>query len=496
MAGGADAGGLWRRKPIERLTEDATAGEHALHRTLGPLSLVGLGIGAIIGAGLFSLTGIAAAEHAGPAVVLSFAIAALGCAFAGMCYSELASMIPVSGSAYTYAYATMGEFIAWIIGWDLVLEYAVGAATVSVSWSKYVVTLLQDWGIALPARLVHSPFETVTLADGSTAQGIVNLPAALILVVISLLLVRGVRESARVNAVIVVVKVAVVLAVIGVGFFYVKSQNYVPFIPQNTGSFGEYGWSGIMRAAGVVFFAYIGFDAVSTAAQEVKNPQRNMMIGILGSLAICTVLYIAFAGVLTGLVRYDAMKGDAAPVATAIQQTPFPWLQTLVTLGVIAGFTTVMLVLLYGQSRVFYAMAQDRLLPRFFATIHPTWRTPYRSNLFFMVLAALLGGFLPISQLGHMTSIGTLLAFVIVCAGVIIMRRTHPELERGYRTPLVPFVPIAGIVVCLAMMVSLDGETWLRLVIWLAIGLAIYFGYGRRHSRVGRERALGGAHTR
>ncbi|RVU17148.1 amino acid permease [Methylobacterium oryzihabitans] len=485
MASGV-AGDLLRTKPIEQLTGDAGGGAHGLERTLGAMSLIALGIGGIIGAGLFSLTGIAAAEHAGPAVVISFAIAAFGCALAGMCYSELASMIPVSGSAYTYAYATMGEFVAWIIGWDLVLEYAVGAATVSVSWSKYVVTLLQGFGLTLPARLVHSPFETVQLADGTTTHGLVNLPAVLILCLISLLLMRGVRESARVNAVIVVVKVAVVLAVIAAGVFYVKAQNYVPFIPDNTGTFGEYGWSGIMRGAGVVFFAYIGFDAVSTAAQEVKNPQRNMMIGILGSLAICTALYIAFAAVLTGLVRYDTMKGDAAPVATAIMQTPFPWLQTLVTLGVIAGFTTVMLVLLYGQSRVFYAMAQDRLLPRFFAAIHPTWRTPVRSHLFFMGLTALLGGFLPISQLGHMTSIGTLLAFIIVCAGVVIMRRTHPNEARGYRVPL---VPAAGILVCLAMMVSLDGETWLRLVIWLAIGLAIYFGYGRRHSRVGREQA-------
>lgn len=489
MAQVSVADGLMRTKPIDSLRQDAEGGGHGLERTLGPWSLVGLGIGAIIGAGLFSLTGIAAAENAGPAVVISFAIAALGCAMAGMCYSELASMIPVSGSAYTYAYATMGEFVAWIIGWDLVLEYAVGAATVSVSWSKYVATLLQDWGITLPPRLLHSPFETVPLADGSTVHGLVNLPAVLILCLISLLLMRGVRESTRVNSVIVVVKIAVVLAVVGVGLFYVKAQNYVPFIPENTGTFGEYGWSGIMRAAGVVFFAYIGFDAVSTAAQEVKNPQRTMMVGILGSLAVCTVLYIAFAAVLTGLVPYASMKGDAAPVATAIRQTPFPWLQTLVTLGVIAGFTTVMLVLLYGQSRVFFSMANDGLLPRVFAVVHPTWRTPYRSNLFFMVFSALLGGLTPISTLGHMTSIGTLLAFIIVCAGVVIMRRTHPDEKRGYRVPLVPLVPAAGILVCLGMMLSLDGETWLRLVVWLAIGLAIYFGYGRRHSRVGRAAA-------
>ncbi|MCE4223294.1 amino acid permease [Methylobacterium sp. C25] len=487
MASGL-AGDLFRIKTLERLNADAEGGEHSLQRTLGPWSLIGLGIGAVIGAGLFSLTGIAAAEHAGPAVVISFAIAAIGCAFAGMCYSELAGMIPVAGSAYTYSYATMGEFVAWIIGWDLVLEYAVGAATVSVSWSRYVTRFLKDTlGINLPGSLVSSPFETYQLADGSMAHGLVNLPAIFIIVAASALLMIGIRESARVNAVIVLVKVAVVLTVIGVGLFYIKAQNYQPFLPPNTGTFGEYGWSGVMRAAGVVFFAYVGFDAVSTAAQEAKNPQRNMMIGILGSLFICTILYIAFAGVLTGLVHYDAMKGDAAPVNTAIAQTPFPWLRGLVTFGVICGFSTVILVLLLGQSRVFYTMAQDRLLPGFFAAIHPKWKTPYRSNMFFMVFTSALGGFLPISQLGHMTSIGTLLAFILVCIGVVILRRTQPDAERAYRTPLVPLVPILGVLSCFAMMVSLDGETWLRLVIWLAIGLLIYFGWSRRNSRIGRE---------
>ena len=490
MAGGI-AGDLVRTKSLERLHADAHAGEHTLQRTLGPWSLIGLGIGAVIGAGLFSLTGIAAAQHAGPAVVISFAIAALGCAFAGMCYSEMAGMIPVAGSAYTYAYATMGEFVAWIIGWDLVLEYAVGAATVSVSWSQYVTRFLHQLGIDLPAALVHSPFETYKLADGTMAHCLVNLPAILIIVGASALLMIGIRESAKVNAIVVAIKLAVVAIVIGVGLFYVKAQNYVPFIPENTGTFGEYGWSGIMRAAGVVFFAYIGFDAVSTAAQEAKNPQRNMMIGILGSLAICTVIYILFAGVLTGLVHYDAMRGDAAPVNTAIAQTPFPWLKSLVTLGIIAGFSTVILVLLLGQSRVFYTMSQDRLLPGLFSRIHPTWKTPYRSNLFFMVFTGALGGFLPISQLGHMTSIGTLLAFVLVCLGVIILRRTQPDAPRAYRTPLVPLVPILGILSCGAMMVSLDGETWLRLAVWLAIGLAIYFGWSRRHSRIGREEKAG-----
>ncbi|GJE56524.1 MULTISPECIES: amino acid permease [Methylobacterium] len=487
MAAGI-AGDLFRIKSLERLNKDAEEGENSLERTLGPWSLIGLGIGAVIGAGLFSLTGIAAAEHAGPAVVISFAIAAIGCAFAGMCYSELAGMIPVAGSAYTYSYATMGEFVAWIIGWDLVLEYAVGAATVSVSWSRYVTRFLRDTlGINLPGAFVNSPFETYKLADGSMAHGIVNLPAIFIIVAASALLIVGIRESARVNGAIVMVKIAVVLVVTGVGLFYIKAQNYDPFLPPNTGTFGEYGISGVMRAAGVVFFAYVGFDAVSTAAQEAKNPQRNMMIGILGSLAICTALYIAFAGVLTGLVHYDALRGDAAPVDTAIAQTPFPWLRGLVTFGVICGFSTVILVLLMGQSRVFYTMSKDRLLPGFFSAIHPKWKTPYRSNMFFMVFTGALGGFLPISQLGHMTSIGTLLAFILVCLGVIILRRTQPDAKREYRTPLVPFVPILGILFCAAMMVSLDGETWLRLIIWMAIGIVIYFAWSRRNSRVGRE---------
>ena len=480
---------LFQRKPVAELVHAGT--DQPLRRTLGAASLVALGIGAIIGAGLFSLTGIAAAQYAGPAVVLSFVVAAIGCAFAGMCYSELASMIPVAGSAYTYAYATMGELIAWIIGWDLVLEYAVGAGTVSVSWSAYVVSLLHGWGIDLPAQYLTSPFNTVKLADGTHVQGVVNLPAILIIVLISLLLIRGIRESARVNAVIVVIKVAVVLVVIGCGAFYVHAHNYQPFIPPNTGQFGHFGWSGIMRGAGMIFFAYIGFDAVSTAAQETRNPQHDMPIGILGSLAICTVLYIAFALVLTGIVYYRDMLGDAAPVATAIDRTPFHWLQTAVKLGIIGGFTTVILVMLLGQSRVFYTMAQDGLLPRAFRVVHPSWRTPWVSNLIFMVFAGALGGFLPIERLGHMTSIGTLLAFIIVCVGVIVLRRTNPEHLRGYSTPLSPWVPILGILVCLAMMVSLDRATWFRLLIWLVLGLLIYFGYSRVHSRIARARLAG-----
>jgi basic amino acid/polyamine antiporter, APA family len=423
--------------------------------------------------------------------VLSFVVAAVGCAFAGMCYSELASMIPVAGSAYTYAYATMGELIAWIIGWDLMLEYAVGAATVSVSWSRYVASLLHGWGIDIPAQFATPPSETIHFADGTTAVGIVNLPAVFVIVVLSFLLMRGIRESAAVNSVIVVIKVAVVLVVIAAGAWFIKAQNYQPFIPPNTGTFGEFGWSGIMRGAGTIFFAYIGFDAVSTAAQEAKRPQRDMPIGILGSLGICTILYIAFGLVLTGIVYYRDMRGDPAPVATAISHTPFPWLQALVTLGILCGLTTVVLVMLLGQSRVFYSMAQDRLLPEVFARVHARWRTPFLSNLIFMIFTGVLAGFLPISQLGHMTSIGTLLAFIIVCAGVMVLRRTTPDAERSYRTPLSPITPILGILVCFAMMVSLDRLTWIRLVVWLLIGMVIFFAYSRRHSRI-TAAAMGG----
>ena len=361
------------------------------------------------------------------------------------------------------------------------LEYAVGAGTVSVSWSRYVTSLLRDFGINLPAQWTLSPFETATLGDGTVVHGLANLPAMFIIALISALLIRGIKESAAVNSTIVVIKVAVVLAVVGVGFFYIKAQNYVPFIPENTGEFGHYGWSGIFRGAGVIFFAYIGFDAVSTAAQEAKRPQKDMAIGILGSLVICTVLYIAFGAVLTGLVNYKDLQNDAHPVVTAINQTPFPWLRTATTLGVIGGFTTVMLVMLLGQSRVFYAMSHDGFLPKVFSVLHPKWKTPWISNLIFMVGTGLLGGFVPIRVLGHMTSIGTLLAFMIVCAGVMILRKTHPEFERGYRTPFVPFVPIGGILVCLAMMVSLDIDTWIRLVAWLAVGMVIYFGFSRSH---------------
>ncbi len=481
---------LFVKKPISQIIASSESGEHQLKRTLGPISLVSLGIGAIIGAGLFSLTGIAAAENAGPAVVLSFVVAAVGCAFAGMCYSELASMIPVAGSAYTYSYATMGEFVAWIIGWDLVLEYAVAAAVVAVSWSRYVGSFLHDFGIQIPARLAACPFDLVKLPDGSEVHGLINLPAIFIIFAVSILLMLGIKESARVNDVIVIVKLVVVLTFIAIGIRYINPQNYTPFIPPNTGTFGEFGFSGIMRAAGVIFFAYIGFDTVSTAAQESRNPQRDVPIGIIGSLIICTVLYLAFSFVLTGMVNYKLMRGDAAPVATAINLTPYPWLQMIVKLGIIGGFTSVILVLLLGQSRVFYSMSRDGLLPKLFSDIHPAWKTPWRSNIVFMFFISFFAGFFPISKLGHMTSIGTLLAFVIVCAGVMILRYTQPNLPRPYKVPFVPLFPFLGILVCMSMMSSLDHETWWRLVIWLAIGLVIYFTYSRFQSKLNRENSV------
>lgn len=479
---------LLATKPLSRIAAESEGGAHTLKRTLGPANLVALGIGAIIGAGLFSLTGIAAAEHAGPAIALSFVLAAIACALAGFCYSEFATMIPIAGSAYTYAYATLGEFIAWVIGWDLVLEYAVGAATVSISWSAYVVSLLHDMGINLPPYLVASPWQPVQLPSGELVHGLINLPAVFIIAAISLLLMIGIKESANVNAAVVVIKVAVVLVFIGVGVWFVKGSNYTPFIPENTGTFGEFGWSGVLRAAGVIFFAYIGFDAVSTAAQEAKNPQKDMPVGILGSLAICTVLYVAFSLVMTGLAHYTEFKGVAAPVAVAIAYTPYKWLQPLVKLAIIAGFTSVILVMLLGQSRVFFSMSRDGLLPKIFSDIHPRYRTPWRSNLLFMVFVSLFSAFAPISMVGHMTSIGTLFAFVIVCAGILVLRRAQPDAPRPFRTPLVPVVPVLGIAVNAALMYGLGWENWMRLLVWLVIGLCIYFGYSRHHSLLRRDR--------
>lgn len=473
---------LFAKKPIERILAEPE-GEHALKRSLGPVNLVALGIGAIIGAGLFSLTGIAASQHAGPAVVLSFILAAIGCAFAGLCYSEFATMIPIAGSAYTYSYATMGELVAWIIGWDLVLEYAVGASTVAVSWSAYLVSFLGDFGIVLPPQFTASPFTTLTLADGSTVHGIINLPAIVVVVAVSILLVIGIQESARANATIVVLKVAVVILFIIIGWRYINPANYEPFIPAATGKAGEFGWDGIVRGAGIVFFAFIGFDAVSTAAQEARRPQRDMPIGIIGSLVVCTILYVLFAHVMTGMVSYKELN-VAAPVAVAIDRTDYPWLKSAVKLAVLAGYTSVILVMLLGQSRVFYSMSRDGLLPAFFSQIHPRYRTPWRSNLLFMVFVSLFAALAPIQIVGEMTSIGTLFAFVLVCAGILIMRKTHPNVPRPFKTPLVPLVPILGIGFNAYLIYGLGVETWIRLVVWLLIGFAIYFGYSRSHSKL------------
>lgn len=474
--------GLWTRKSISHIQPDEVEGTPHLNRSLTSLDLILLGIGVVVGAGLFTITGIAAAQNAGPAIVLSFIIAAIGCAFAGLCYSEMATMIPVSGSVYTYAYATMGEIIAWIIGWSLVLEYAIGAAAVSISWSGYLIAILQDYHIPIIPELAASPWQSLRLIDGSEVYGWINLPALLCVIAISGLLIKGIRESAFVNTLMVIIKVSVVLIFIIVGFFYINPENYHPFIPENTGTFGEFGFSGMMRAAGVVFFAYVGFDSISTAVQETKNPQKSIPIGIIGSLAICTALYILFSLVMVGLAHYSELN-VAAPVAIAIDKTPFPWLHELVNLAILCGLTSVILVLLLGQSRIFYVMSKDGLLPPLFSRLHPTFHTPWYCNLVLMVMVGLFGAFAPLHVLGHMTSIGTLLAFVIVCACVLILRYRHPEFPRSFRTPWVPLVPILGMLVCLSMMISLGLDNWLRLVIWMAIGLVIYFCYGMRHSK-------------
>lgn len=476
---------IWKVKPLERLLAEADDTEKGLKKTLSSGALVALGIGAIIGAGLFSLTGIAAAEHAGPAVTLSFVLAAIGCGFAGLCYAEFASMIPVAGSAYTYSYATMGEFMAWIIGWDLVLEYALGAATVGVSWSRYFLELLNKFGINLPHSLISSPWETLRLGDGTVVEGgIINLPAIIIVALLSLLLIRGTKGSSGINNFLVIVKVAVVILFIALGWGYINPENHTPFIPENTGEFGKFGWSGIAAGAGTVFFAFIGFDAVSTAAQEAKNPQKSMPIGILGSLAISTILYVLFSYVMTGLVPFEVFKDDAKPAATAFAVTPYGFLQTGLIIAILAGYTSVILVMLMGQSRVFYSMSRDGLLPRFFGDIHPVFRTPWKTNLFFLVFVSLFAGFVPVSDLGHMVSIGTLLAFVLVCIGVLVLRKKMPDAPRAFKTPWVPFVPVMGILVCLFLMYSLPIESWARLAIWMAIGIAIYFFYGKKHSKL------------
>ena len=477
---------LFVKKPLAGLIAEAQdSSGHSLKKTLGVGGLIALGIGAIIGAGLFSITGGAAANQAGPAITISFIVAAVGCAFAGLCYAEFASMIPVAGSAYTYSYATMGEFIAWIIGWDLVLEYAVGAATVSISWSRYLVKFLEGFDVHLPAYLVTGPW------DG----GMINLPAVFIVVLMSLLLIKGTEESAFVNSIIVALKVAVVLIFIFLGWKYINNNNYTPYIPDNTGTFGEYGFSGVIRAAAIVFFAYIGFDAVSTAAQEAKNPKRDMPWGILGSLAICTILYILFAHVMTGVTNYTSFKGQdgIAPVAVAIEhmgqpdasgtiQPDYPWLNRAIIVAILAGYASVILVMLLGQSRVFFSMSKDGLLPKVFSDVHPKFRTPSKSNFLFMLFVSLFAAFVPARVVGEMTSIGTLFAFILVCIGVVVLRKAQPDAPRAFKTPLVPLVPILGVATCLFMMVFLPLDTWIRLIVWMMIGFDIYLWYGMKHS--------------
>ena len=490
---------IFATKPIAELRAQAADTGHGLKRVLGPVNLVSLGIGAIIGTGIFVLTGQAAAQYAGPAIVLSMVLAGIASALAGLCYAEFASTVPIAGSAYTYGYATLGEFVAWIIGWDLILEYALGAATVAVGWSGYMVSFLHDFGISFPAALSAAPGTQVALADGGMATAVFNLPAVLITVLVTILLVVGIQESASVNAAIVVVKVAVVILVIVSGAMFVNSANWSPFIPPNTGEFGQYGWSGIARGAGVIFFAYIGFDAVSTAAQEARNPQKDMPIGILGSLVVCTILYILVSGVMVGLVPYQQL-GVAAPMAVAIDAAKVQaaggameglmnMMPYIVKLGAIAGLSSVMVVMMLGQPRVFMSMGQDGLLPAWASRIHPKFRTPYITTIITGVVVAIAAGFTPINILGELVSIGTLLAFVIVSIGIWVLRVKRPELDRPFRTPLVPLVPILSAAVALALMASLPLDTWLRLIVWMIIGVITYFLYGYHHSVLRRAHA-------
>jgi basic amino acid/polyamine antiporter, APA family len=487
---------IWKRKPMAQLLAEAADSEKGLKRTLTAWSLTALGIGAIIGAGLFVRTAMAASQNAGPSVTIAFVVAAIGCALAGLCYAELSSSIPISGSAYTYTYATMGEFMAWIIGWDLILEYAVGAATVGIAWSEYLNNFLINvlHTSPIPFEFSHSPFQKITdPVTQEVTHGIINLPALFIVAMITLLLIKGIQESAFVKGIIVIVKVTIVILIIVIGWNFINPVNHTPYIPAASVFTDEHGIDhsyggimGVLGAAGTVFFAFIGFDAVSTAAQETKNPKRNMPIGILGSLAVCTILYILFAHVLTGVATVEDFRtgGKEASVAFAINKymIGYSWLGQLVTVAILFGFTSVILVMLLGQSRVFYSMSKDGLLPKIFSSLHPKFKTPYKANIGILVIVGAFAAFVPGDIVGDMTSIGTLFAFVLVCISVIILRKTEPNMKREFRTPWVPFVPLLGVAVCISMMVGLGWPNWLRLFAWMAIGVLIYFVYSKRNS--------------
>ena len=478
---------LFRKKDITAMIHEAGTNNDGLRRTLTASSLVMLGIGAIVGTGIFVITGQAAAQYAGPALTISFVISALGCIFAGFCYAEFAAMIPVSGSVYSYSYATMGEFLAWFIGWDLILEYLFACSTVAVGWSGYMQSLLQGWGVGLPYHLTRPVLEHIN-GEWLLTGSLINFPAAFIVAIITTVLLCGIRQSARVNGVIVVIKVSVILLFIGFGLSYVDTSNWVPYIPENTGEFGHFGWSGIMRGAAVVFFAYLGFDALSTAAQETRHPQRDMPKGILISIAICALLYIAVTVVLTGIIRYDRLNVDA-PIALALDHvgSGLAWMSPLIKLGAIAGISSVILVMMMGQSRIYYAISNDGLLPPLFAKISAKHGVPKNATIFAGIATSIIAGIFPLSVLSELVSIGTLMAFAIVCISVMVLRRTHPELNRPFKVPFVWLIPSLGAFICIVQMLALPWITWIRLILWTVAGFVIYFIYGRRNSYLGRK---------
>ncbi len=471
------------KKSISSIQAESAKGE--LKRSLSAANLISLGIGCIIGTGIFVLTGTAAAQNAGPAIVISFLLAGLACGFAALCYAELSSMLPVSGSAYSYAYASMGEIFAWVMGWLLLLEYGVAASTVSVGWSGYMVSFLHGFGINIPPQLTAATGQMVTLADGSTMAALFNLPAFIGITVVTILLVLGVKESANVNNIIVFIKLFVVLLFIGIGVFYIHPDNWVPFVPENTGDFKHFGWSGVLHGASIVFFAYIGFEAVSTAAQEAKNPQKDIPIGILGSLGICTVLYIAVSLILTGIVKYTALN-TPSPIATAVDMIGLPWLSFVIKIGAIAGLSSVMLVLMYGQTRIFYTMSKDGLLPPLFAKVHPKFQTPWINTILVGSISGIVAGTTDINALGNLVNLGTLMAFVIICYTVMHLRKTEPELKRPFRVPYPKVTPILGMLFC-GMLISSLWETFVNLIPYFALGAAIYFGYGHKHSKLRKQ---------